>query len=106
MDEGLPGTGRFPHYSLVLHSILLRFLLFYGPLFVGFCFSRETHDGFPAASFLTLKSLSCVDSGSSAGTYRGLAEVWGMRKLYALVVLWPMGAVQFGLLPKMIEQGL
>ena len=43
MDEGLPGTGRFPHYSLVLHSILLKFLLFHGLLFVGFCFSREAH---------------------------------------------------------------
>mgnify|MGYP001688868723 FL=1 len=55
MDEGLPGTGRFPHYSPVLHSVLLRFLLFYGPLFVGFCFSGEVYGGFPICPFLTLK---------------------------------------------------
>lgn len=55
MDEGLPGAGRFPYYSLVSHRILLRFLLFHGLLFVGFYFSRETHGGFPAVPFLTLK---------------------------------------------------
>ena len=43
MDRGLPGAGGFSYYSPVLHSVLLRFLLFYGPLFVGFCFSGEAH---------------------------------------------------------------
>ena len=43
MDEGLPDAGGFPYYSLVSHRILLRFLLFYGSLFVGFCFSGEAH---------------------------------------------------------------
>lgn len=43
MGEGLPVVSRFPYYSPVLHSVLLRFLLFYGPLFVGFCFSGEAH---------------------------------------------------------------
>jgi hypothetical protein len=62
--------------------------------------------GFLLLQFLTLKSLSCADSGPSAGAYRGFTEVWGMRKLYALVVLRPMGAVQFGQLPKMIKQGV
>ena len=43
MDESLPVNGRFTHYSPVLYSVLLRFLLFYGSLFVGFYFSGETH---------------------------------------------------------------
>ena len=43
MDRGLPDAGGFPYYSLVSHRILLRFLLFDGSSFVGFCFSGETH---------------------------------------------------------------
>ena len=55
VDEGLPGTGRFPHYILVSHSILLRFLLFYGSSFVGFYSGGEVYGGFPIFLFLTLK---------------------------------------------------
>lgn len=46
MDEVLPGAGGFSYYSLVSHRTLLRFLLFNGPSFVGFCFSGETHGAY------------------------------------------------------------
>ena len=46
VDEGLPDAGGFPYYSLVSHRILLRFLLFYGSSFVGFCFSEKTHGAY------------------------------------------------------------
>ena len=55
MDEGLPGAGGFSYYSLVARRTLLRFLLFDGSSFVGFCFSREIH---------------------------GMREVWNMRIKY------------------------
>ena len=55
MDEGLPDVGGFPYRSLVSRRTLLRFLLFNDPSFVGFCFSGETHGGFLAVPFLTLK---------------------------------------------------
>lgn len=46
MDRGLPDAGGFPYYSLVSHRILLRFLLFDGSSFVGFCFSEKTHGAY------------------------------------------------------------
>ena len=46
MDEGLPGVGGFSYYSLVARRTLLRFLLFDGLSFVGFCFSGETHGAY------------------------------------------------------------
>ena len=55
MGEGLPVVSRFPYYSPVARRILLRFLLFHGSLFVGFCFSGEVYGGFPICPFLTLK---------------------------------------------------
>ena len=43
MDWGLPDVGGFPYRSLVSRRTLLRFLLFDGSSFVGFCFSGEIH---------------------------------------------------------------